>query len=267
MKRKVGIVEDALRTIDDPIERIRLVKEAGFESYSTNSYTKEQLSVIANEAARAGLIPDFIHASFKDINSIWYKTEEHPEIFFKMCEAIDTAAEFSIPNVVVHTASGWNHPEITEKGIHRYDLLVERAAKLGVRIAFENLRTVPYTAYFLHRYRNIDAVGACYDSGHEFCRTETVDWLGIFRDRVTCTHIHDNFGRRDIEGVNDDCHLLPFDGKIDFADMVARLDKHGYEGILTLEVFNNLADYGKLCPEEFLKRSYDAISKINAYSV
>lgn len=266
MQRKVGIIEESISGIS-PSARMELIKDAGFDSYSTNTYKIYEHKEAANAAARVGLTPDFLHAPFDNINSIWYKTEKHPDIFFKMCEAIDTAAEFEIPTVVIHTASGWNPPEISERGLYRYDVLVERAAKLGVKLAFENLRTIPHTIYLLFRYRAFVNVGFCYDSGHESCFTETVDWLGIAGERTICTHIHDNFGKGADPCQNYDSHLLPFDGKIDFSGVASRLDKYGYRGTLTLEAFDtSLPKYTAWGAEKFLKESYERISRLNSFS-
>lgn len=264
MQRKVGIIEEAIASIP-PISRMKLIRDAGFDSYSTNTYKAKDLEPSANAAKAVGLVPDFLHAPFDNINSIWYKTSEHPEIFFKMCEAIDTAAAFEIPTVVIHSASGWNPPEISERGLYRYDVLVERAAKLGVKIAFENLRTVPHSVYLSFRYRAFDNVGFCYDSGHESCFTETVEWLGLLGKNTLCTHLHDNFGKRNDPDVNDDLHLLPFDGNIDFRGVKERLDRYNYTGNLTLEVFDTCSpNYKDMGEEAFIKLAYERVSKINS---
>lgn len=56
---------------------------------------------------------------------------------------------------------------------------------------------------------------------------------------LTGTHIHDNFGQKDPHTVtwDDDLHLLPFEGNIDYESVAERLRKTGYRGSITLEVF------------------------------
>ena len=63
--------------------------------------------------------------------------------------------------------------------------------------------------------------------------------LALYGDRLIATHLNDNLGISDFDGKifwTDDLHLLPFDGIIDWKDAVIRLNKCGYNGILTLEL-------------------------------
>ena len=139
---------------------------------------------------------------------------------------------------------------------------IEYAGGKGVKIAFENLRKIGNVAYFADRYEGADNVVFCYDCGHEHCYTQTVCFPDIFRDRMTYTHIHDNFGRSKDDYYGDpDLHLMPFDGEIDYSRVVRKLDEYGYEGSLTLEVFNSI--YPDESRESFIARAYDAIIRIS----
>ena len=219
MKRKLGINSECISWVSSE-DTLNLIRDAGFDCYFTDKYHLSDAEPVYNRGLSLGLECEFIHAPFKEINSMWYKTDEHPNVYIRAAETIDTAAALQIPTVIIHTTSGWNPPEINDKGLHRFDLLVERAAKRGVTLAFENLRKVGIVSYMLDRYRNFNNISFCYDVGHEFCYTNGVDWIGIAKRKINCTHIHDNLGQTENPEIHDDMHLLPFDGKIDYENMI-----------------------------------------------
>lgn len=123
----------------------------------------------------------------------------------------------------------------------RFAPLVERAKKLGVGIAFENLfedgfkgrkrfcSTVEELKSLIERY-NDPAVTCCWDFGHGRCSfgfDGCADALRQMGSLVTCTHVHDNRGEDD--------HLLPFLGRMNWADQIHALRDTGYQGYFTYE--------------------------------
>ena len=184
-------------------------------------------------------------------------------LFRQILETIDSAAEVGIPVVVSHVSGGWVAPPLSDIGFYHFDRLVEYAWQKGVKIAFENIRNVGNVAALMERYERIPAVGYCFDCGHEHCYTETAHFLDFFHDRLLCTHIHDNFGRSKEDPMKDtDIHVLPFDGNIDYADMMSRYKKYGCTVPLTLEVGKG-AKYKDLSEEEFLATAFERIKKIS----
>ena len=84
-----------------------------------------------------------------------------------------------------------------------------------------------------------ETVGFCWDSGHEQCYNAYKDMLALYGDRLLGTHLNDNLGISRSDGKifwTDDLHLLPFDGIIDWTDAVNRLNRVGYNGVLTFEL-------------------------------
>lgn len=82
-------------------------------------------------------------------------------------------------------------------------------------------------------------VGFCWDSGHELCYNRGKDMLRLYGDRLIATHLNDNLGVSDFEGQifwTDDLHLLPFDGIHDWKQVADRLNRCGYDGVLTFEL-------------------------------
>ena len=116
---------------------------------------------------------------------------------------------------------------------------VHEAENLGVKVAFENTEGEEYLAAVMERFKNSPAVGFCWDTGHEMCYNHSKDMLSLYGDKLIATHINDNLGICDPCGSItwfDDLHLLPFDGIADWQGIAGRLNKCGYNGILTFEL-------------------------------
>ena len=266
MKRKLGVNVECLRGIHYS-EALPLIKKAGFDCYFSNISRNgsEALRDMKRIGDELGLSLEFIHAPFGGINNMWLAGLDYLKIYNGMKESIDIAAELDIPYVIMHVSSGWECPEITEIGLARFDSLVEYAIEKGVVLAFENLRRVGILAYFVDRYRKIDNVRFCYDSGHEHCYTKHIRWMDIFQNKMIATHIHDNTSRPDYdESFDPDYHFLPFDGTMDYERMMRDFDKYGFEGALVLEVNNVVKpEYKEMTHEEFLATCYARIKKIS----
>lgn len=262
MKRKLGIESSCLPGVPE-VEALAKFKAAGFETFFTGYSSMEHVCALRKKADEVGLIYDFIHAPFGNINALWTPGLDHLDIQKKILCSIDAAAENGVPTVVVHVSSGWWPPQISDIGLARFDSIVEHAADKNVNIAFENIRKLGNIACLMERYERVNNVGFCFDNGHEYCYIETVKFLDLFGKRTLCTHIHDNYGRdKKDPWLDADYHLLPFDGSYDFADMMMRLNTYGYQGSLTLEVTKK-GEYKTMSDEAWLALCYDKIKKIS----
>lgn len=267
MKRKLGIVAECVPSMDAN-DVLPLLRQAGFETTFTGQISAAAVDAIQEKCAQTGITLEFLHGPWRGINSIWLPGEEYRPLYDQMRESIETAAASGVGVVVLHVSSGWTPPEINDTGLARFDALVELAEKKGAVIAFENLRKAGNVIYFTDRYDGSDAVRFCYDCGHAHCYTERIEFIDVFADRLICTHIHDNFGRDHSNPMADgDRHLLPFDGNMDYAPMMKKLDEYGYTGSLMLEVHQTCGDYAaRYTPEEFIREAYERIRRVAAYS-
>lgn len=267
MKRKLGINCDCYEGVWE-VEMLELIKEAGFQCFFKGPTNfADKIGPLKVKADELGLEFLFIHAPFNNINAMWLPGDDYLQVYKSITETIDLAAEHGIPYVVIHASAGWKVPSISDIGLKRYDMLMEYAAQKKVVVAVENSRVVGNVAYFTERYVNNEYVRFCYDCGHEHCFTKTVKWMDIFGDRMVVTHIHDNFGRGPKKVGMPDLHLLPFDGNIDYAAMMNKLDEYNYGGALTLEVSSKRHEnYMKMSPEEFVKTAYERLQNVQALS-
>lgn len=260
MRRKIGINSECINN-ENPINTIEKIKNIGFDSFFSVKYKREEVEKLKNKGDALGLDFEFIHAPFKEINSLWGENNDELPIYNAIKESIDSASSCGIKKIILHVSSGWEPPAINQYGLARYDSIVEYADKKGVQVAFENLRRADNLDFMMQRYKNVGNVAFCYDCGHEHCYTETVSLLDLYGNRLSCVHIHDNHGRDKIDCFkNNDEHLLPFDGSVDYKKVVENLDKVGYSGSIMLEVYS--APYTTLSADEFLSTAKDRAIKI-----
>lgn len=260
MKRRLGINADCIVGGFSYSNVIKL-KDVGFDSTFVSS-AQAGVAKLSDISQSVGINMEFLHAPFTNINTMWEEGEAYRRIFDLMKLTVESASASNIPMVIIHLSSGWDCPAVNELGLSRFDQLVNFAKQKNVKIAFENLRNKENVLAVMERYKDNPLVGYCYDAGHEHCYTDGVDWIRIFGDKLFCTHIHDNFGYD--RSTEPDAHLLPFDGSVDYADMIRRLDEIGYEGTLMLEVFNTRKpEYKEMTEDEFFKTCYDRIKKIS----
>ena len=158
---------------------------------------------------------------------------------------IDAMAQLGVSYAVVHPNT------LTERLIKMdrqacYDSVmnhlspfVEHANRVGLPIVVENMRIV-HENYAVHRYcgnpeelcKVADAlgVGICWDTGHAHIngikQSEAIEYIG---SRLKMLHLNDNFGE-------DDVHIAPFTGTIDWADVMKGLKNIGYNGVLNFEL-------------------------------
>ena len=263
MRRKIGLNIDC---IDGGFNygNILKLKDLGFDCFFVNAI-QAGISKYKDISDSIGIDFEFIHAPFKGINAMWEEGDGYLTLFNQIKLTIDSASSQGVPTIILHLSSGWETPAMNELGFKRYDQLVTYAAQRNVNVAFENLRNVENVLAIKERYKDRKNVGFCYDAGHEHCYTQGVDWISVFGDKLLCTHIHDNFGYD--RSCDPDVHLLPFDGNIDYSDMIRRLDAIGYKGSLMLEVFNkSKPEYKEWTEDEFMAVCLERIKRIEAMS-
>ncbi len=242
-------------------EQIALMKENGFTACFTDPMHPGYDCEIEH-LQWAGIEVDFLHAPFGGINRIWGEGGE--EMLRELTDCVNTAARHKIPAIVVHLSSGNNPPKICDRGIRRFEKLMEEADKKGVTVAYENQRKISSLAMMLEFYPN---AGFCWDAGHEGCFTPGKQFMPLFGDRLTCLHLHDNNGI-----FNGDDHLIPGDGTLDFDRVARQIAQSGFSGTVMLEVLReNSHRYDDLSPAEYYRRAGAAArrleEKIHAYRI
>lgn len=223
-------------------EQIVLFKKCGFDGFFT-AWTREMpIEKYAAIAKENGMIYQSIHAPAWKIAGIWGDDETVAnELTEELIDCVKSCAKNGVPVMVSHAYLGFDDPDASpnKKGLERFKRVVDTAEELGVKIAFENTEGPQFLEAVINEFGDRECVGYCWDSGHERCYTPHIDLLDKYGHLLIATHLNDNLGIKDLDGKiywTDDLHLLPFDGVIDWDYNAKRLDKTGYNGILTFEL-------------------------------
>ncbi len=254
--RELGINIGAHKEMDVPTF-CAFIRELGFTRVFSGSTNPDNVRAHANHVAAHGLCYDTLHAPFKGImNAIWHEGEEGEDTLRQLTGCVDLCAEIGAPIAVVHLSAGNNPPPPTDIGRGRFIRLVDHAVSKGIKIAFENQRKLANIAWAFEEFRDVPEVGFCWDCGHEGCFTPRRQYMPLFGDRLICTHIQDN------EGIlNQDTHLIPFDGALDFG-YVADALRAAPAVPLVLEMKRKAVPYENMSDEEYLTRAAEAVKRL-----
>jgi sugar phosphate isomerase/epimerase len=111
--------------------------------------------------------------------------------------------------------------------IHR--LATERGVRVALEVMPNDLSTPTALVDLIAEEVDAPNLGVCMDVGHAFLLGDPGDAIETTSGYLVTTHLHDN-GRRQ------DDHLVPFEGKLDWAPTLMALEKIGYDGVFMYEV-------------------------------
>jgi sugar phosphate isomerase/epimerase len=242
---------------DLPIrERLQIIKDAGFDAAAL--WWGKEICPIQQQAVLARNISldiDNIHAPFDNPNSLslWLDGTEGDDYLAVLMRCVADCAELHIPTVVIHLVRQSSYAPLSQIRLDRIAKLVSEAEKSGVNLAFENLKYLDHLDSVLSAFSS-ERVGFCFDSGHEHMNHPDAHLLRKYSSRLFAVHLDDNLG-------GDDTHLLPFDGSVNWRDVVLDLAAAKPLPYLTLEVdFNRkhekAAMYNEMPAVEYVARAY-----------
>ena len=234
------------------LETINSIKNAGFKNVFIQWYDKDWECSQDNQVKickELGLNIIFAHLGYKNINYIWEEGIEGEKLVEKYKKDILNCKQYNIPMVVMHLTSKSVDPIYNEIGLNRLKQITQYAQELGIKVAFENTKIKGYLEYVLENIRK-DNVGICYDAGH--CHVHFNDEFNfeIFKDRIFAVHLHDN-----------DLHLLPFDGTINWNYVIKKLKECNYNGPITLELCYRYG-YLNMSLDDFYKEGFNRGQKL-----
>lgn len=237
-------------------ETIRAIEKSGFKNVFIQWYDKkldfsQEEQVKLCQSLNLNII--FAHLGYQNINSIWLDGEEGEKLVDRYKDDIKKCKEYDIPMVVMHLTSHFEAPKYSEIGLERLKKIISYAKELGMKVAFENTKIKCYLEYVLKNIKD-ENVGVCFDSGHCHVHFDDEFNFEFFKDRIFAVHLHDN-------DKSDDLHLMPFDGTIDWQDVLTKLKKANYTGFITLELCYRY-DYLNMPIDEFYKLGYERAEKV-----
>ncbi len=270
MKNKIGLGILYSSGIDS-VEQLKVFRKTGFDAFFS-CYERGETEKLKKTADELGLIYQSIHAPFTKMYHMWYQSDVTEKAKQELIDCVAECAKYNVPLTVIHPFISFELNEATEPGIANFKEVVDYAKEAGVKVAFENVEGEAYLEALMTAFKNYDNVGFCWDTGHEMCYNRFKDMLAQYGDRLIATHIDDNMG---VSGEEitflDDLHLVPFDGVMDWEDAMARLDKCGYDDIMTFELKMTKeidekfgTGYTDMKFEDYVKKVYDSAEKLCA---
>ena len=251
------MADDTGEFVGDPVEALRAVAASGYsevELMAEGVGWEEGAPDPApyREALESsGLYPHTIHAPFRSINLASFDEAERKESVAQVAAAMRFHAEVGGRTIVVHPSGSPTSPDeplytkenvgaATESAHRSISELVRVGEETGVRMALENLvAKVGFAARPLETMQELrsfmadlpaEYVGICHDIGHTRLRKlDVASETRIASERLYALHIQDG-------SSDEDDHLPPGHGVIDFDSFGQALTDIGFDGAWTLEV-------------------------------
>lgn len=236
-------------------ERYKLIKEAGFDCvmlwWSDQFGRGEGYQKDVQYARNAGLYIENIHTPVHEQNFLSLNNLDGESVFQTYLHCVDDCYENDIPTMVIHLPDDSN--PIDGIGIERLKAIVLYAENKKIQIAFENLENINNLTFVLETFTS-KYVGYCYDSCHHINYLPAIDLLKLFGNRLFALHLHDNGGKHNQ-------HQLPFDGNINWVNVMDKISDTKYKGPTSLEPMN--WDYEQLSIREFLSLAAQKAKKLD----
>ena len=219
-----------------PDAHIALLREVGWDGFFTG-WNPEKTPLWRTAANDNGMLYTSIHAPFNRVSAMWQDGEDGVNEANMLIACLEDCAKHDIPVMVLHPFIGFEDHTPTEVGIENFGRVVDRADALGIRLGFENVEGEEYLAALFEAFANRPSLGFCFDAGHELCYNRGKDMLALYGQKLCHTHLNDNVGvtGKDIFWT-DDLHLVMGDGIADWQDVMRRIRKSDYSGVLTCEL-------------------------------
>lgn len=268
-------------------QAIRTLAEVGFDAFDLSLFAmnsnpdyamngenfREYAKHLRAVADECGIVCNQSHAPFPTS----FGDEEKDEKMFQMVvRAMEAAAIVGAKIIVVHPKQHLDYrthaAELKEMNMEFYRRLIPYCEKFGIKVATENMWQYnnaaghirdsvcsrPYEFADYLNELNSPWIVACLDVGHVVLTNENlanaIRTLG--GKHLQALHVHDNDHR-------DDCHTMPFLGRIDFNELTSTLREIGYQGDFTFEADS----FFRSMPEELLTEAYALLHKSGRYLI
>lgn len=243
------------------IESIRRCKQAGFSVIDMNMCAmygnmtelngddwERKTEEIRKEAEKLGIVFSQSHPPYHRNKLAEFGSEEEQAHFDELLlRSIKISAVLGVKWAVLHPVSEFANSEYNiehdiEKNHQVYDRVVDYAVKNRVGIAFENMAdknnrrrfgTTSSELKALIASYNDPMVGVCWDTGHgNRSHDNPIRPLYELGSCIKALHINDN------HGIIDE-HLLPYEGTLDWKEIMKALKAISYGGDFIYEIKNN----------------------------
>lgn len=207
---------------------------------------KQKVDEQVKTAAQAGIVFHFAHLPYD------YPRPGDAEGWNRFSEAtlhgIEVCAELEVAAAAIHPCTfmvpSFDHDTERQRVLDFMSPIVEKARKEGVKLALENMRGAgqhpdkPLVRYGTETDDIIDladtlGIGICWDTGHgNISGQKQYESIMKIGSRLLEVHLNDNY-------AEDDIHLAPYLGIINWREVIQALHDAGYRDSLNFEVTAN----------------------------
>lgn len=243
-------------------ERIRLIKEAGFECVITSADPElnKQNGTIRKQVKmfkKFGLKLSSLHMTYKgnELHNFFMDNEIGNKLEKRIIKDLKIAKKYNFTCVVVHLSG-----EESKIGYERLERILKVCEKVDVPIAIENLDfNQKLLVNIFDKYKDNKYVKFCYDAGHNNCFDPDFDYLNRYGDKLICLHLHDNKGDKD-------SHTLNKYGNIDWNELALKLSKCNEVNLdYELLMYQRSSETQEEVVAECFKQAKELEEKINCY--
>lgn len=263
MKKSIGF---DYKYDSPPLERIRLIEEAGFDAIFLHSQYKPADYIDRLQKASTLRI-ESLHLPYKRlhegktvdsryVNVLWKGDDDSRPYVDELLREVEFASRHGIGIAVMHLTGGEEPPPVTDHGIRNIEKVLSACEKHGIVLCLENLRRLDYLDYVFDRLAS-EKLQFCFDSGHANCMTKNVEsfpWEK-YRHKLHYLHLNDNNGMADQ-------HLIPFNGNIRWDKLAQEVFSYNDRLTLTLEVRGSSETRKQLTEQQYLRLSFESLVKL-----
>lgn len=249
MKKSVNLY--FTKNVDTKL-KLRTIKLIGYDEFFTGiNCSNETLNLVeqVKYAKTLGLNCTMIHCEYDEsiLHNFWLDNEIGETIFNDYLNQLKNCKNLT-KNFVVHLNNSKDCP-ITKIGLTRINKLLNECKKIDVNLCIENLYSNKEIPYIFNNIKH-EKLKICFDSGHRNFLTPNFDVLKEYGQYVSCLHLHDNDGIKDL-------HNYCLSGTINWNNFAKEMTNHK-DLVLSSEIKYNENNY-----EKTLKMSYDALKIVD----
>lgn len=225
------------------------MKRVGFAAYFLEWTNTLDVKAIKKYGDELGLICQNIRAPTEKMADMWKQGDEAQKAVEELLTCVDACVENQIPMLVCCSYFGNEKIEPNEFGVENFKKVALKAASLGIRIALENTGEDAHLDKLMVAFKNFTNIGLCWNVGNETVLNVAEKVNINHGGRLFCTNLSDS------------------EADIDWTRVMTRLNRHGYEGMLTFRMDGEVCE---VC--EKIEQMYSAACKIaeikaNAFQV
>lgn len=225
------------------------MKKVGVAAYFLEWTTMLDVNVIKNYGDKLGLVCQSIRAPTEKMADMWKQGEEAKQAVDELLTCVEACAENQIPMLVCCSYFGNENIEPNDFGPENFKKVALRAESLGVKIALENTGGDVHLDKLMLVFKNFSNIGLCWNIKNEIVSNAAEKVNINHGGRLFCTNLSDS------------------EAEDDWTRAMTRLNRHGYEGMLTFQMDGEVQDVCRKIEQMYLAARRIAEIKANAFQV